>query len=137
LGAGLLLGIFTGGIAGLFVTRYAITPFIVTLALMTIARGAAFMFTDGRPIWGLPESFSILGNGRILQVPVPTIIMIVLYGVAYVVLKHTRFGRYVYAVGGNTEAARLAGINVRSVLVRVYIISGMAAALSGVLLASR
>jgi ribose/xylose/arabinose/galactoside ABC-type transport system permease subunit len=88
-------------------------------------------------VWGLPEQFSFIGNGRLLAVPIPTIIMLIIYIAAYVILKHTRFGRYVYAVGGNKEAARLAGINANSVLVRVYIICGTLAALSGILLASR
>lgn len=135
--AGLVLGAFSGMVAGTFITRYSITPFIVTLAIMTIARGASYMYTDGRPIWGLPDAFSVLGNGRILHVPVPTLIMLVLYVAAYVVLRHTRFGRYVYAVGGNSEAARLAGIDTRSVLVWVYVLCGMGAALSGMILASR
>ncbi|HLX11303.1 MAG TPA: ribose ABC transporter permease [Bacteroidota bacterium] len=135
--AGLALGFVSGLLAGTFVTRFNITPFIVTLALMTVLRGAAYMFTDGRPIWGLPDAFSFLGSGRLLFIPVPTIIMIVVYAAAYVVLRYTRFGRHVYAVGGNKEAARLAGINTNAVLVWVYIICGMLTALSGFMLASR
>jgi ribose/xylose/arabinose/galactoside ABC-type transport system permease subunit len=135
--AGLGIGALSGALAGVFITRLNITPFIVTLALMTIWRGAAYMFTDGRPIWGLPEAFSILGSGRIFKIPVPTIIMIAIYVVAYVMLTQTRFGRHVYAVGGNKEAARLSGINTDRVLMQVYLICGMLAALSGILLASR
>jgi len=135
--AGLAIGILSGSIAGLFVTRFNITPFIVTLSLMTIWRGASYMYTDGRPIWGLPDEFSFLGSGRMAGVPVPTIIMITVYIFAFVLLKHTKFGRYVYAVGGNKEAARLAGINVNRTLLSVYIISGVLASISGVLLASR
>jgi ribose transport system permease protein len=135
--AGVAIGACSGLIAGTFVTRFNITPFIVTLALMTIWRGASYMYTDGRPVWGLPEQFSFLGSGRIFAVPVPTLVMIVVYILAYIMLKHTRFGRYVYAVGGNKEAARLAGIGTGGVLVRVYMISGVLAAVSGILLASR
>jgi ribose transport system permease protein len=135
--AAILLGGCSGYLASVFVTRFNITPFIVTLSLMTIWRGAAYLYTDGRPIWGLPEEFSILGSGRILAVPVPTVFMIIVYALAYVVLNRTAFGRYVYAVGGNREAARLAGINTKSVLTRVYVLSGGLAALSGILLASR
>jgi ribose transport system permease protein len=134
---GLAIGAGSGLIAGLFVTRFNITPFIVTLALMTIWRGSSYMYTDGRPVWGLPDEFSYLGGGRLLAVPIPTIIMIVVFVIAYLMLKHTRFGRYVYAVGGNKEAARLAGISTTSVLMRVYVISGVLSALSGILLASR
>jgi len=135
--AGLGVGVLSGFIAGLFVTRFNITPFIVTLSLMTIWRGASYMYTDGRPVWGLPDQFSFLGSGRILSIPIPTIIMISVYILAYVLLKHTKFGRYVYAVGGNKEAARLAGININRTLISVYIMSGVLCAISGILLASR
>jgi ribose transport system permease protein len=135
--AGIAIGICSGSLAGLFVTRFNITPFIVTIALMSILRGASYMYTEGRPVWGLPEEFSFLGSGRVIGIPVPTIIMICIYIIAFVVLKQTKFGRYVYAVGGNKEAARLAGIDVNRVLWLVYVISGVLAATSGVLLASR
>jgi ribose transport system permease protein len=137
LAAGLAIGAASGGIAGYFVTRFNITPFIVTLALMTIWRGAAFVYTDGRPIWNLPAEFGFLGNGRLLGIPFPTVIMILVFIVSYIVLKYTRFGRYVYAVGGNIRAARLAGVNTKLVLILVYMISGVLAALGGILLASR
>lgn len=135
--AGIALGTFSGSVAGAFITRFNISPFIVTLALMTIWRGAAFVVTEGRPVWDLPEAFSILGGGRTLGVPNPTIIMAVVFVLAHVVLNRTRFGRYVYAIGGNAEAARLAGINTRRVVTQVYMISGSLSALSGILLASR
>ncbi len=135
--AGLLLGLFSGSVAGYFITKFSITPFIVTLALMTIWRGAAFMYTEGRPVWELPDVFNFLGSGRIVGIPVPTIIMLIVYAIAYVVLNRMRFGRYVYAVGGNIEAARLAGVKTHRVLVQVYMICGALSALSGLLLASR
>ena len=135
--AALLFGVFSGYIAGIFVTKFKITPFIVTLALMTIWRGASFVYTEGRPIWELPAVFSYLGGGRIIGVPVPTVIMIIVFIVSHIVLTKTRFGRYVYAVGGNLEAARLAGIKTNKILITVYIISGVLSALSGILLASR
>lgn len=134
---GLLFGLFSGAVAGYFITKISITPFIVTLALMTIWRGAAFMYTEGRPIWELPDAFNFLGSGRIVGIPVPTIIMIIVYAIAYVVLNRMRFGRYVYAVGGNIEAARLAGVKTHRVLTQVYMICGALSALSGLLLASR
>ena len=114
-----------------------ITPFIVTLALMTIWRGASFVYTGGRPIWELPDSFSFLGAGRILGIPFPTIIMVIVFVISHIVLTKTKFGRYVYAVGGNLEAARLAGINTNFILTAVYVISGVLSAISGILLASR
>jgi ribose transport system permease protein len=134
---GILFGVVSGGIAGIFVTKFNITPFIVTLALMTIWRGASFVYTGGRPIWELPDSFSFLGAGRILGIPFPTIIMVIVFVVSHIVLTKTKFGRYVYAVGGNLEAARLAGINTNFVLTAVYVISGVLSAISGILLASR
>lgn len=137
LSAGLFMGAASGAIAGFFVTRFNITPFIVTLALMTIWRGLAFMYTDGRPIWELPEEFGFLGSGRVLAVPIPSIVMLTVYVLAYVVLERTRFGRHVYAVGGNREAARLAGIDTNRVLMQVYIVCGVLTSLSGILLASR
>lgn len=137
LGAGLVVGALSGAVAGIFITRFNITPFIVTLALMTIWRGAGYIYTDGRPVWGLPDEFSFLGSGRLLSIPVPTLLMVLVYVVAYVVLVHTRFGRHVYAVGGNKEAARLAGISTNGVIMRVYIICGTLSAVSGILLASR
>jgi len=134
---GIGVGIISGAIAGMFITRFNITPFIVTLSLMTIWRGSSYMYTDGRPVWGLPEQFGYLGSGRLFGIPLPTIIMIAVYVIAYLILKRTRFGRYVYAVGGNKEAARLAGININRVLSSVYIMSGALCAVSGILLASR
>ncbi len=104
---------------------------------MTIWSGAAFVYTEGRPIWELPEAFSFLGGGRILGVPFPTLLMILVFVSSHIVLTKTRFGRYVYAAGGKLEAARLAGINTNFILISVYIISGVLSALSGILLASR
>ena len=134
---GILFGVVSGGIAGIFVTKFNITPFIVTLALMTIWRGASFVYTGGRPIWELPDTFSFLGAGRILGIPFPTIIMVIVFVISHIVLTKTKFGRYVYAVGGNLEAARLAGINTNFILTAVYVISGVLSAISGILLASR
>ena len=134
---GLLVGAFSGAIAGFFITYFRVTPFITTLALMTIWRGLAYIWVDGRPIWGLPPIFDALGSGRILAIPFPSIVMLLVYLLAWFILQHTQFGRNVYAVGGNAEAARLAGIATRKTLLRVYLICGALASLSGVLLASR
>ena len=135
--AALAFGALSGSIAGLFVTRFRVAPFIVTLALMTVWRGTAFVATEGRPIWELPESFGTLGSGRPLGVPLPSLVMLGVYAAAHVVLLHTRFGRYVLAVGGNAEAARLAGIRTGRVVAGVYVLCGVLSAASGVLLASR
>ncbi len=135
--AGLAFGALSGAIAGGLVTRFSVAPFIVTLALMTVWRGAAFVVTGGRPVWDLPESFGVLGSGRPLGIPLPSLVMLAVYGTSHVALRHTRFGRYVIAVGGNPEAARLAGIRTGRVVLAVYVLCGVLSALSGVLLASR
>lgn len=135
--AGLAVGIASGALAGILITKFKITPFIVTLALMTILRGAAFIYTQGRPVWDLPDGFKSVAGDRLLGVPVPTIIMLLVYIVAHITLTRTPFGRHVYAVGGNPEAARLAGIRTHRVLVQVYVLCGVLTALSGILLASR
>jgi ribose transport system permease protein len=135
--AGLATGACSGLLAGILITRFRITPFIVTLAFMTIWRGLSFVVTEGRPVWDLPPEFSALATGRALAIPFPTLIMLLVFVIAHIVLMRTRFGRYVYAVGGNSEAARLAGINTQGILRMVYMISGILAAVSAVLLAAR
>jgi ribose/xylose/arabinose/galactoside ABC-type transport system permease subunit len=134
---GLAVGMGSGALSGLFVARFSITPFIATLAMMTIWRGAAYLLVGGRPVWDLPRAFDFLGSGKVFGVPLPTLVMMGVFAVAWFVLAHTPFGRSVYAVGGNAEAARLAGIRTGRVTVLVYVISGGLAALSGIILASR
>jgi ribose/xylose/arabinose/galactoside ABC-type transport system permease subunit len=136
-GAGLAAGAGSGYLAGLCIARFRVTPFIVTLALMTVWRGAAFIITEGRPVWELPAAFSIPGGGRLGGIPIPTLLMAAVFTTAHVLLAHTKFGRHVLAVGGNREAARLAGINTGRILVQAYVLCGALTALSGVLLASR
>ena len=131
------VGAASGWTAGWLITRHRVAPFIVTLALMTVWRGAAFTVTDGRPVWGLAEGFSDIASARLLAVPLPTIVMAIVFVVAHVVLTSTRFGRAIVAVGGNREAARLAGVPVTRVLVLVYALCGTLSALSGFLLSSR
>lgn len=135
--AGLAFGALSGGIAGLVVARFSVAPFIVTLALMTVWRGVAFVVTSGRPVWDLPAAFGTLGGARLLGIPFPTLVMTAVYAAAHVALRKTRFGRHVFAVGGNPEAARLAGIRTQRVVASVYVLCGTLAAASGVLLASR
>ena len=133
----LAFGALSGGIAGTLVARLSVAPFIVTLALMTVWRGVAFLATEGRPVWDLPASFGRLGGGRVAGIPFPTLVMAAVFVAAHVALTMTRFGRHVVAVGGNPEAARLAGIRTRRVVASVYVLCGTLAAGSGVLLASR
>ena len=131
-GAGLLVGVATGSGTGLVVTRVGIPPFVVSLAMMLIARGAAYKYTDARTISGLPPSFASLSVGL-----APTAIMVAVFGLAWLLLLRTPFGRHVYAIGGNREAAWLAGIRVNRVLLEVYVLCGACAGLAGVLVASR
>ncbi|MFT4637899.1 MAG: ribose transport system permease protein [Verrucomicrobiales bacterium] len=123
---------------GLMVTRFSIPPFIVTLAMMLIASGSAFMISKGDSIFSdLPESFKWLGVGADLGIPNAIVLMLVLYAIAHVVMEHTPFGRHIYAVGGNPEAARLSGVPVKRVLVSVYMICGILAGLGGIIVASQ
>lgn len=133
IGIGMLAGFFNGGL----VAYLGLAPFIVTLGVMTFLRGLAYTMTGGQPIVDNMLSFRGLGNGYLLGIPTPVWLMILVYAVAWFVLEHTTFGRWVYAVGGNREAARLAGINVKRVLTSVYVIAGACAALAGIIYAAR
>ena len=131
---GLLCGLFTGF---LITSKIKMPPFISTLAMMSIARGIALMMTSGRPIFNLPESFSFLGGGFLWGIPIPIIIMLIIYLLAHISLTYTKSGLYFYAIGGNEEAARVTGIKNNIVKMRAYLISGFCAAVAGVVLASR
>ena len=135
--AGLLTGALCGAFSGLLITRGKLPPFIATLGMMSVARGSALLFTDGRPISGFDESLRWLSTGRLLGIPLPVLLTILLYAVAIVLLNRTRFGRYVYAIGGNEEAARLSGVAVGFHKTFVYVLSGISAAMASVLLTAR
>jgi ribose transport system permease protein len=135
--AGLSIGALCGLVSGLLITKGRLPPFISTLGMMSVARGAALVFTDGRPISGFDESLRWLSTGRIVGIPVPVILTVLLYLVASVVLNRTRFGRYVYAIGGNEEATRLSGVDTGFHKTLVYVLSGVAAAFAAVLLTAR
>lgn len=133
LGLGLAMGVFNGA----FVAYAGIAPFIVTLAGLTIFRGMALAFTDGRPISGLPPAFMTIGYGSFLGLPVPVWIMLGFLFLTHAILRYTALGRAIYAIGGNEEAARLSGIPVRRVLLFTFAYSGLAAALASVVLNGR
>jgi ribose/xylose/arabinose/galactoside ABC-type transport system permease subunit len=135
--AGLSPGMALGMLNGFLITRGSLPPFIATLGMMSVARGAALMFTDGRPVSGFSESFRILSTGNVLHIPNPVLIMALVYGLSHILLTKTQFGRYVYAIGGNEEAAILSGINVRRVKLLVYGQCGMLSGLAAVLLTAR
>ncbi|MEW5979087.1 MAG: ABC transporter permease [Acidobacteriota bacterium] len=137
IGAGILIGLASGGISGLMVTRLRVPPFIVTLALMTIARGVAFIWTGGFSIGNLPLGFGFLGRGHLGPLPVPVVIMAAVFIGGYLLLSKSQYGRYIYAIGGNEEASRLSGIDTRRVVQHVYLLNGGLAGLAGITLASR
>ncbi len=136
---GIALCGLVGAFSGVMVTGFRIPPFIATLAMMQVAAGLAYIVSQGKPIYQLPAQFVWLGRGvdPLLHIPYAVILMLVLYGIAHLIMTRTTFGRYVYAVGGNPEAARLAGIRVKWILFSVYVISGALAGLGGVVMASQ
>ena len=138
--SGLLIGGFMGAINGLGITLGRIPPFIMTLGMMVVGRGITMMISDGTPVnLGADDggSFSWLGNGRLLTVPVPVWIFLALALVMGLILTRTIFGRSIYAVGSNEEAARLAGIPVQFVIFMVYVINGVFAGLTALIFVSR
>lgn len=134
---GLLIGAVCGLFNGVFVTKGKLPPFIVTMVMMTIARGAAQLFTKGRPVSGLLPEFTYLGAGFFLGIPVPIYILLVVVAVSHFILNNTRLGRYIYAVGGNEMAAEASGIKVHRIKLFAYIYSGILAALVGMILTAR
>jgi ribose transport system permease protein len=138
---GLLTGVLTaaalGLVSGFIISRTTIPPFITTLAMMQIARGLAYLYSQGKPI-RLPNEFGEYGNGSLFgAVPYPIILMALVMAFLSVLLYRTRFGRSLYAVGGNVEAARYAGISVKNTVLLAYLISGVLAGINGVVWASR
>lgn len=134
---GLLAGLLFGAFNGFVITRSHVPPFIVTLGTMTIGRGLALILSKGRPISNLSDSFNFIGGGKLLGVPTLIIILVVAFIGCAVLLKKTVIGRYMYAVGGNEQAARASGIPINKVKLIVYTLGGGLAALAGILLTSR
>jgi ribose/xylose/arabinose/galactoside ABC-type transport system permease subunit len=135
--AAVAIGLTVGAFNGLTIAYFRVPPFVVTLAVLTIARGLAFIFSEGRSIGSLPESFSRLGKSAFLGIPFSVWLMASMFALGWFLLRHTTFGRYVYAVGGNREAAFLAGVNTKSVTFRVYVLNGLLVGLAAIALASR
>ena len=137
IGLALLVGLILGAVNGLLIVRGGMPPFVATLAMMAVARGLTLVYTQGRPIAGLEKDFIFWGTGRILGVPMPVILMVIIALIAFVVLRQTRFGLHVYATGGSEETTRLAGVSTTWIKQAVYMISGFTATLGGVLLTAR
>ncbi|MCZ0870647.1 ABC transporter permease [Peribacillus sp. AS_2] len=136
---GILLGAIMGVINGILVSKGKMAPFIVTLATMTIFRGLTLVYTDGKPITGIGDSFmfQMLGRGYFLGVPVPAVVMIIAFMILWFLLHKTSFGRKTYAIGGNERASRISGIKVDRVKVAIYGLAGTMAAIAGAILTSR
>lgn len=135
--AGISVGLLIGLFNGLVITFGHVPSFIVTLGTMTVGRGLALIISNGRPISNLSESFGYIGNGVLLGIPFPIIVLAVVFLVCLVVLNKTVLGRYIYAVGGNEDAARASGINVKKIKITVYTLCGGLSAIGGIILASR
>lgn len=136
LGAVALCGLL-GMATGTLITSFGLPPFIVTLGMMQIARGLAYRLAGGQSVYQVPDDFIWLGRGNSLGVPNAVLLMVALYVIAHIVMTRMTLGRYVYAVGGNPEAARLSGVPVKRVLILVYTLCGVCAGLGGIVLASR
>lgn len=139
-GLSILIGIVVGGLIGLLngilVSKVKLQPFVATLGTMTMARGLAYTVTDGQPIYSFAKTFKDF-SGFIGFVPKPAIVMIVIFVVGFYILKYTKFGRYVYAIGGNKVASKLSGINVSKYEIMVYTLSGICCSIAAILLTSR
>jgi inositol transport system permease protein len=135
--AGILTGTACGWTNGALVTRGGVAPFIVTLGMMTVARGLALVLSGGRPVSNLSTEFTRLGSGECLGVPIPVLLLAVVAALSHLFLSRFRHGRYLYAVGGNEDAARASGIDVTRVKTLAYTLCGSLAGLAGVVLAAR
>lgn len=134
---GILVGLVIGVINGVIIAKTSLPPFIVTLGSMSVFRGVALIVSDGRPIFGLPSKFCTGVAGWLGPVPIPVIIALILAGITYFILFHTRFGRNIYALGGNKKAAWLSGVNVERHLVFAFGAAGLLAGVAGVILTAR
>jgi ribose transport system permease protein len=135
--AGLGAGLICGLLNGLLITIGRLPPFIATLGMMSVARGAALVFTGGRPVSGFSDTFRQIAVGEIIHIPAPVIIMLAVYLIAHFVLTKTKLGRYTYAIGGNEEATILSGVNVRLYKTLVYGLCGMLSGLAAIILTAR
>lgn len=134
---GMLTGVAFGLFNGLIVANTKIPAIIVTLATMTIARGSALLYSNGYPISGMPKIYTTLGRGYLGPFPIPVYVMVIIFVIMYIILNKSKFGRYVYALGGNEETVRLSGISVKKLKMKVYTLTGIMAGISGLLLSSR
>ena len=137
---GVLAAVLVGGLAGFVngfvITRYSLPPFIVTLAMMSVARGLAYLHTEGKPIINIGD-FTVLGQSSVLGIPIPVIVLVLIIIITWVILTQTKLGRYLYGIGGNEEAAVYSGIDIKKIKVAVFVIAGLFTGLSGAVLMGR
>ncbi|WCK56293.1 ribose ABC transporter permease [Aneurinibacillus sp. Ricciae_BoGa-3] len=133
----LIVGIFFGSINGFLSTKGKMPSFIVTLATMAVARALTLVLTNGYPVVVRSSSFREIGNGHILGVPIPVILMVVIFVLLHILLKHTKLGRYIYSVGGNESASRLTGINTYRVIITTFILSGIFTSIASLIYTAR
>lgn len=137
----LVAGAGLGAISGIIIAKGKVQAFIATLVTMTLLRGVTMVYTDGRPVstgfTDVADQFAWFGTGNALGIPVPVWLMVIVFAAVWYLLNHTRFGRYIYAVGGNESAAKLSGINVDRVKIGVYALCGTLAALAAIIVTSR
>ncbi len=136
---GILVGAACGTFNGLMIARFKLQPMIATLGMMSMARGAALTIANGKTITGYSAGFRWIGSGMIpgTKIPVQIIFMLILYAVVFYIMKYRKFGRYIYAIGGNEEATRLSGINVTKYKMLAYTVSGITCALASIILVSK
>ena len=133
----LFAGFLIGMMNGFFINEFGLPPFVATLGTMTSMRGLAYVLTQAKPVVGFPTTIHWIGKGSVATIPTPAIIMFFMFFLGYLFLEKTRYGTYIYGVGGNEEATRLSGVNPKTIKYIVYSINGFLAALSGIILMSR
>ena len=128
-----VIGIVTGAL----IVGLNVSAIVITLGMMTVVRGLAYIFSGGLPVYDIPDLIVFLGQGYVAGIPVPVIIMVIIVVIAGLILKYSYFGRYVYAIGGNVEAAKLAGVSVNKITISLYGISAFLASIAGIVLTGR
>ncbi len=135
--AGVATGLALGAVNGLLVARLSVPPFVATLGMLSVARGLTFIYSDGMPIPNLSRGFRFIGQGDLLGIPMPILLLLGVFAIFYFILARTTYGRYVYAVGGSEKSAKTSGISTRAITFSVYVICGGLAGLAGLILAAR
>ncbi|WP_408011235.1 ABC transporter permease [Pseudalkalibacillus sp. A8] len=133
----IIVGALAGSLNGLLIARYKMQAIVVTIGTLVMFRGLVYIITEGKPISGYPDAFYFLGQGTLFGLPFNVIVMVLLFGLAYFIIRKTRIGRYTYALGNNEEAVRYSGINVTKIRFLTFLMSGVFAAIAGIFYVSR